>query len=66
MITLEISSGNLLTESFNQRMLEKEWKELLAEGKDGIVINGKPRRLIARRLCYGVVEVYIQPVSDVT
>jgi hypothetical protein len=47
-------------------MLEKEWKELLAEGKDGIVINGKPRRLIARRLCYGVVEVYIQPVSDVT
>jgi len=44
-------------ESFTQRIATKEWKQLLLNNDDSIIFEGLTRRLKAKRLGYGVVEV---------
>jgi hypothetical protein len=45
-------------ENYVQRMTTKEWKAILLGEQDVIIFNGRVRRLKARRLGAGIVEVY--------
>lgn len=45
-------------ENYKQRMTVGEWKHILIAGDDKIIFHGKLRQLKAKRLNYGMVEVY--------
>ena len=50
-----------LGERFTQRITEKEWLGLLLNHEESIIHEGRVRKLNARSLGYGVVEVYMEP-----
>ncbi|MCK4815454.1 hypothetical protein KA005_06775 [bacterium] len=53
-----------LREDHIQRLTCKEWKEVLLEYKDRIIVKGRVRQLVAKNLGYGVVEVSLEPLSE--
>lgn len=55
---IELNEAHWTIEGFKQRMASKEWKELLLSEFDSIIVNGNMRKLIAKNLGFGVVEVY--------
>ena len=59
-----LSQNHWVMESFVERMTAKQWKEILLTERDSIIFKGNMRRLKARRLGYGVVEVYKAPLED--
>ena len=52
------------TEYYRQRMTGREWGQILLAYKDRIAYNCRVRQLIAKKLGYGVVEVYKAPLAD--
>ena len=44
-------------ENYVQRMTRKQWKEILLENNDTIIFHGKLRRLQAKNIGFGLVEV---------
>ena len=52
------------SETFRQRMTAKDWRTILLEGDDSIIFEGKTRRLKAKSLGVGVVEVYKEPLAE--
>lgn len=44
-------------ENHKQRMTSKEWRNLLLDKEDGMIFRGHLRRLVAKSLGAGVVEV---------
>lgn len=51
-------------EMFKQRMTVKEWKKILLNHEDMIIVNGRLRQLRAKNLGAGVVEVYKEPLKE--
>jgi hypothetical protein len=51
-------------EGYRQRMTTKEWKKLLLNGDDVMFFEGRMRRLKAKNLGAGVVEVYKAPIKE--
>ena len=51
-------------ENHTQRMPYKQWRGILLEEADRIIIRGTIRYLIARKLGYGVVEVSKKPLAE--
>jgi len=58
-----ISNFHWLTEDFKERMPAKEWKKMLLDRQDTINFKGKIRKLKAKNLGYGVVEIYKEPLA---
>jgi len=52
-----LSEGHWRSESYAQRMTNETWKQILLHDDDQITFEGRVRRLVAKRLGYGVVEV---------
>jgi hypothetical protein len=52
-----LSNNHWVLEEFSQRMTTKEWKQILLDEQDKIIFKGYMRRLVAKRLGAGVVEV---------
>ena len=62
----EILSDNHWTqESYVQRMTTAEWKQVLAVGADQPIVKGYLRRLYAKPLGYGFVDVTKRPLKEV-
>lgn len=59
--TLNINHWNV--EKFTQRMTAKDWKATLLAGNDKIFYRGEGRRLVAKHLGSGVVEVSKHPTK---
>lgn len=53
-----LSSNHWTAPNYRQRMTSKEWKKLLLDGRDQIIVGGELYVLKAKRLGAGVVEVY--------
>jgi len=53
-------------EDYRQRMTSEEWKRILLASEDTIIFRGKLRRLVAKNIGHGVVEVYKSaiPISE--
>lgn len=60
MIT-EFRDGFWRTKGYTQRMTSQEWKAILLEEKDTIIIGGELRQLVAKNLGSGVVEISVKP-----
>lgn len=54
---MSLNDGHWLFKNYSQRMTTKEWKEILLNEQDKIIVNGNPVRLKAKSLGCGVVEV---------
>ena len=52
-------------ETHKQRVSVEQWKEALLSERDTVIIRGNFRQLIAKNLGYGVIEVSLQPLSEV-
>ena len=52
-------------EDHTQRVTTKIWRDALLDERDYIIKNGSLRKLIAKNLGYGVVEVSLKPLSEV-
>ena len=59
-----ISKFHWLSEDFRERMPTKQWKKMLLERQDKVNFEGKVRRLKAKNLGYGVVEIYKEPLPE--
>jgi len=57
-----ISDMFWMREQFNQRMSTKEWEEILLADRDSVFIGGRSRRLSAKAMGCGVVEVSLDPL----
>ena len=53
-----LNENHWIQENYVQRMTNKQWKTILLQGKDQIIFHGYLRKLKAKKLGYGVVEVY--------
>ena len=53
------------SEEHTQRIATKDWREALLDNRDKIIVKGHIRQLLAKNLGYGVVEVSLQPLSEV-
>ena len=49
--------GHWRREDYVQRVTRKQWREVLLNRDDDVVINGRPRKLVGKDIGYGVVEV---------
>jgi hypothetical protein len=50
------------TEDYRQRMLTKDWQRILLNYQDEIVFKGNVRKLIAKNIGCGVVEIYKEKI----
>jgi len=50
-------------EAYSQRMTIAEWKQILSEEADHPIVKGRPRRLVAKPLGYGFVDVSKEPLT---
>jgi hypothetical protein len=57
-VRFALSENHWRMEEYTERMTTKQWKEVLLEERDVMIFRGHCRRLKAKRLGYGVVEVY--------
>jgi len=61
----DVRSANFWTfEQATQRMTRKEWAKILLEEQDTLIAKGRVRRLKARNLGAGIVEVYLEPLKE--
>jgi endonuclease V-like protein UPF0215 family len=52
------SDQHSTVEKFVERMTSRQWKAILLAGNDYAIYNSSKYRLIAKKLGYGVLEVY--------
>lgn len=57
------SVGHWNFKDFRERVSESDWKQMCLNGKDLIFVAGHNRRLIGKRICPGVYEIYKAPVE---
>ena len=48
----------------SQRVTTKQWRNMLLEGKDTMIKNGRIRKIVAKRLGAGVLELRLAPLKD--
>lgn len=59
-----ISDRHWIDENYKERMPAKTWKNMLLEEEDTLIFRGRLRKLKAKKLGYGVVEIYKAPLKD--
>ena len=52
-----IEDGHWKHETYTQRLTTREWKLVLLHTDDHITFEGRVRKLVAKKLGYGVVEI---------
>ena len=63
MMDKHVSKFHWLSEDFRERMTAKQWSKMLLERQDTVSFEGKVRRLKAKKLGFGVVEIYKEPLA---
>ena len=56
-----LHDNHWVLEDYVQRMTVKEWKQILEEQADTPIVKGRLRRLVAKRLGFGYVDVQKVP-----
>lgn len=56
-MTEGLSNNHWSIEGYRQRMTVKEWRKILLDERDSVIFRGTVRRLVAKPLGAGVVEV---------
>jgi len=56
-----LSNNHWTCDTFKQRMPVSTWKKILLDNNDRIIVKGCLRQLIAKKMGYGIVEVYKAP-----
>ncbi len=59
-----LNTGHWQLEDFRQRMTREDWRQILLNGQDSIVVKGHIRYLVAKNLGAGVYEVYKEPLKE--
>jgi hypothetical protein len=59
-----LSSAHWVFEDYRQRMVVADWRKLLLNEMDSVILRGHVRRLIAKNIGAGVVEVYKAPEEE--
>ena len=57
----ELSPNHWRLESYKQRMTRKDWRDILLGGRDEIMFKGHFRKLVAKNLGAGVLEISKKP-----
>ena len=57
-MAIDISNNHWTVENYRERMPASKWKKMLLDDEDTILYKGDLIRLKAKKLGYGVVEVY--------
>jgi len=52
-----LRDGHWITEHYSQRITIKQWKEILLNENDKIIVHGRSRRIVGKNIGAGVVEV---------
>ena len=60
----DISINHYRIENHAQRMPENVWRKILLDERDKIMVNGRLRQLVAKKLGFGVVEISKKPLDD--
>ena len=60
-----LSANHHMIEGYSERITTKEWKEILLNEEDKVVFHATVRRLVAKRLGYGVVEISKEALAEV-
>jgi hypothetical protein len=60
---VEKDERHWITETYKQRMTTKEWQKILLDYDDSVIFQGKLRKLKARKLGAGVVEIFKEPLQ---
>lgn len=60
----KLSEDHWTIEIATQRMTVKSWRKILLAGDDRIWVAGRSRRLVAKRMGFGVVEVSKEPLKE--
>lgn len=58
-----LSDNHYVIEDFKERFTTKEWKSLLLNDRDTIIVKGHVRKLKAKNIGCGVVEVSKMPLE---
>ena len=53
--------GHWIRENYRQRITTKEWKILLLNKADSVIFRGRFRKLVAKNLGVGVIEIFKEP-----
>ena len=61
---MPVNENHWITEWYRERMTTKQWKEALLHEDDKIIYHGRLRRLKAKSLGSGVVEIYKEPLKE--
>ena len=59
-----LSNNHWTLDYFTERMTTKQWKQHLLNEDDKIIVAGRCRRLVAKSLGCGVVEVLKAPLEE--
>ncbi len=59
-----LNIGHWQVENFRQRMTQEDWKQILLNEQDTIIVKGHIRHLKAKNLGAGVYEVYKEPLKE--
>jgi len=57
----ELSQNHWVSEECTERMTVANWRKILLDERDRIIFHGNCRRLVAKRLGAGIVEVSKAP-----
>lgn len=52
------------SEDYVQRMEAKHWKVVLLYKRDSVIFQGRTRKLVAKSIGFGVVEVSKAPIEE--
>lgn len=61
-----LSINHWTAEGFRQRMPARDWRKVLLAGDDRIMAQGYMRRLVAKKVGFGVVEISKAPLEEST
>lgn len=60
---MEKDQRHWISETYKQRMTLKQWGTLLLDYDDSVIFHGKLRKLKAKKLGAGVVEIFKEPLQ---
>jgi hypothetical protein len=61
-----ISDNHWRIEGYSERITAKQWRKMLLDGSDEIICHGSLRKLVAKKLGYGVIEISKKPLKEDT
>ena len=66
MVSIDNRFWTIADESLvKQRMKASDWAQILLASRDQVIIRGRCRELVAKKMGYGIVEVTLKPLENI-